>query len=212
MRRQYSGLARDVVNGASAVWRRRGHASANDRSRTTPAAGLACSRAGAHRGQQREGRGQRLRTTSMRSSASGRSAIVASSNAWSAATTGRSTTAPRTGSRSSAASRTSTKASCIAPAAPIARWVCGRSTRRRTSGPIGRSTVATRRRSRSTASAVSRTASARSSPTTRSQASRSACAAPSRCSLPASMQWEQAFSPDGGRTWETNYVMHHTRI
>lgn len=26
-----------------------------------------------------------------------------------------------------------------------------------------------------------------------------------------SMQWEQAFSPDGGRTWETNYVMHHTR-
>ena len=27
-----------------------------------------------------------------------------------------------------------------------------------------------------------------------------------------SMQWEQAFSPDGGRTWETNYVMHHTRI
>ena len=29
---------------------------------------------------------------------------------------------------------------------------------------------------------------------------------------PRSMQWEQAFSPDGGRTWETNYVMHHTRI
>jgi hypothetical protein len=27
-----------------------------------------------------------------------------------------------------------------------------------------------------------------------------------------SMQWEQAFSPDGGRTWETNYVMHHTRL
>jgi hypothetical protein len=26
------------------------------------------------------------------------------------------------------------------------------------------------------------------------------------------MQWEQAFSPDGGRTWETNYVMHHTRV
>jgi len=26
------------------------------------------------------------------------------------------------------------------------------------------------------------------------------------------MQWEQAFSPDGGRTWETNYVVHHTRI
>ena len=25
------------------------------------------------------------------------------------------------------------------------------------------------------------------------------------------MQWEQAFSPDGGRTWETNYVMHYTR-
>jgi hypothetical protein len=29
---------------------------------------------------------------------------------------------------------------------------------------------------------------------------------------PRSMQWEQAFSPDGERTWETNYVMHHTRI
>ena len=25
------------------------------------------------------------------------------------------------------------------------------------------------------------------------------------------MRWEQAFSPDGGRTWETNYVMEHTR-
>ncbi len=24
-------------------------------------------------------------------------------------------------------------------------------------------------------------------------------------------QWEQAFSPDGGRSWETNYVMHYTR-
>jgi hypothetical protein len=29
---------------------------------------------------------------------------------------------------------------------------------------------------------------------------------------PQSMRWEQAFSPDGGRTWETNYVMEHTRI
>jgi hypothetical protein len=28
----------------------------------------------------------------------------------------------------------------------------------------------------------------------------------------STMQWEQAFSPDGGHTWETNYVMHHTRI
>jgi hypothetical protein len=27
-----------------------------------------------------------------------------------------------------------------------------------------------------------------------------------------SMQWEQAFSPDGGRNWETNYVMQHTRL
>lgn len=26
------------------------------------------------------------------------------------------------------------------------------------------------------------------------------------------MQWKQAFSPDGGKTWETNYVMHHRRI
>ena len=24
-------------------------------------------------------------------------------------------------------------------------------------------------------------------------------------------QWEQAFSPDGGRTWETNWVMQFTR-
>ena len=29
---------------------------------------------------------------------------------------------------------------------------------------------------------------------------------------PSSMQWEQAFSPDGGRTWETNYIMHSTRV
>jgi hypothetical protein len=29
---------------------------------------------------------------------------------------------------------------------------------------------------------------------------------------PRTMQWEQAFSPDGGRTWETNYIMHHTRV
>lgn len=29
---------------------------------------------------------------------------------------------------------------------------------------------------------------------------------------PSSMRWEQAFSPDGGRTWETNYVMEHTRV
>jgi hypothetical protein len=28
----------------------------------------------------------------------------------------------------------------------------------------------------------------------------------------ASMQWEQAFSADAGRTWETNYVMRYTRI
>ena len=28
---------------------------------------------------------------------------------------------------------------------------------------------------------------------------------------PRSMRWEQAFSADGGRTWETNYVMEHTR-
>lgn len=26
------------------------------------------------------------------------------------------------------------------------------------------------------------------------------------------MRWEQAFSPDGGHTWETNYVMEHTRL
>lgn len=24
-------------------------------------------------------------------------------------------------------------------------------------------------------------------------------------------RWEQAFSPDGGRTWETNWVMNFTR-
>jgi hypothetical protein len=27
----------------------------------------------------------------------------------------------------------------------------------------------------------------------------------------SSAQWEQAYSPDGGRTWETNYVMLYTR-
>lgn len=29
---------------------------------------------------------------------------------------------------------------------------------------------------------------------------------------PNSLQWEQAFSPDGGKTWETNWVMRYTRI
>lgn len=29
---------------------------------------------------------------------------------------------------------------------------------------------------------------------------------------PDTMQWEQAFSADGGDTWETNYVMRYTRI
>jgi hypothetical protein len=28
---------------------------------------------------------------------------------------------------------------------------------------------------------------------------------------PTSCHWEQAFSPDGGRTWETNWVMDFTR-
>jgi hypothetical protein len=28
---------------------------------------------------------------------------------------------------------------------------------------------------------------------------------------PTSAQWEQAFSPDSGRTWETNWVMRYTR-
>jgi hypothetical protein len=27
-----------------------------------------------------------------------------------------------------------------------------------------------------------------------------------------SAQWEQAYSPDGGKTWETNWVMHFTRV
>jgi hypothetical protein len=27
-----------------------------------------------------------------------------------------------------------------------------------------------------------------------------------------SAQWEQAFSPDGGKSWETNWVMHFTRV
>lgn len=30
-------------------------------------------------------------------------------------------------------------------------------------------------------------------------------------SAPDQAQWEQAFSPDGGRTWETNWVMRYTR-
>lgn len=29
---------------------------------------------------------------------------------------------------------------------------------------------------------------------------------------PTSCKWEQAFSPDGGKTWETNWVMRFTRI
>jgi len=29
---------------------------------------------------------------------------------------------------------------------------------------------------------------------------------------PSSIRWEQAFSPDGGQTWETNYVMEHVRM
>jgi hypothetical protein len=29
---------------------------------------------------------------------------------------------------------------------------------------------------------------------------------------PNSLQWAQAFSPDGGRTWETNWIMRYTRI
>ena len=28
---------------------------------------------------------------------------------------------------------------------------------------------------------------------------------------PATARWEQAFSPDGGATWETNWIMHMTR-
>lgn len=28
---------------------------------------------------------------------------------------------------------------------------------------------------------------------------------------PTSLQWEQAFSPDGGKTWETNWVMRYAR-
>ena len=28
---------------------------------------------------------------------------------------------------------------------------------------------------------------------------------------PKSARWEQAFSPDGGATWETNWVMHFSR-
>ena len=28
---------------------------------------------------------------------------------------------------------------------------------------------------------------------------------------PKSLQWEQAFSPDGGKTWETNWVMRYAR-
>lgn len=29
---------------------------------------------------------------------------------------------------------------------------------------------------------------------------------------PASARWEQAFSPDGGATWETNWMMDFTRV
>ena len=29
---------------------------------------------------------------------------------------------------------------------------------------------------------------------------------------PASAHWEQAFSPDGGKTWETNWIMDMQRV
>jgi hypothetical protein len=29
---------------------------------------------------------------------------------------------------------------------------------------------------------------------------------------PTEAQWDQAFSPDGGKTWETNWVMRYTRV
>jgi hypothetical protein len=29
---------------------------------------------------------------------------------------------------------------------------------------------------------------------------------------PTSFQWDQAFSTDGGKTWETNWIMRHTRV
>ena len=29
---------------------------------------------------------------------------------------------------------------------------------------------------------------------------------------PATARWEQAFSPDGGKTWETNWLMDFTRV
>lgn len=29
---------------------------------------------------------------------------------------------------------------------------------------------------------------------------------------PTSCRWEQAFSPDGGKTWETNWIMEFTRV
>lgn len=30
--------------------------------------------------------------------------------------------------------------------------------------------------------------------------------------LPGSCRWQQAFSPDGGQTWETNWVMEFARV
>jgi hypothetical protein len=29
---------------------------------------------------------------------------------------------------------------------------------------------------------------------------------------PTFCQWEQALSTDGGKTWETNWIMEHTRV
>lgn len=29
---------------------------------------------------------------------------------------------------------------------------------------------------------------------------------------PTSLQWDQAFSPDGGKTWETNWIMRYARM
>ena len=46
---------------------------------------------------------------------------------------------------------------------------------------------------------------------TSSAASRSSSASPGRASTPGRPRWEQAFSGDGGETWEPNWVMEFAR-
>ena len=59
---------------------------------------------------------------------------------------------------------------------------------------------------------VRRTTRASSRATTRSRAGRSASGSPGPASTRRRPRWEQAFSEDGGKTWETNWIADFTRV